>query len=114
MPKKKNKETKTAKPEATPQPSQSKVGNIVAGSLLAMAMDEPRRRELAEFSDIIGVLRNDKNFTFREIAQWIHEHTGFETDHNAVYREYTRGMPPEVAAGEALDDDHTEKEENGY
>ena len=110
MPKKKTKETQSAKPEAPPRPISSV---STTRTLFDVALEEPRRRELAEFSDVINVLRNDKNFTFREIAKWLYEHTGFQADHNAVYREYIRGIPPEAAQTEAMADEATEMEEYG-
>jgi hypothetical protein len=113
MPTKTTKATKTAKPEATRLPSESKVTIVTAESLLSLAVQEPPRRELAEFSEVIRVLRDDKGFTFREIAAWL-SHYAFETDHNAVYREYTKGMHPNEAEAEAHEDMATEIEERGH
>jgi hypothetical protein len=115
MAKTKNKKTQLAKPEATPQPS-APVTTVHEGEpgspffLLGLAEQEPNRRELAEYGAVIQVLRDEKKFTFREIASWLQGHN-VEADHNAVYREYTRGMPDDVAYGEAVADEETEREE---
>jgi len=118
MPKTKNKRTQPAKSEATPQPSAPvtitrEVKPCPPEILLDLAEREPDRRALREYADVIQVLRDEKQFTFREIAGWLRRHD-VEADHNAVYREYTRGMPPDVAQGEAMADEHTELEERGF
>ena len=64
--------------------------------LLERAEQESTRRALAEYSEVIRTLRDEKNFTFREIAEWLKDYN-VEADHNAVYREYTKGMPEEIA-----------------
>jgi len=111
------KKTQPAKPEARHQPSAPE--RIVPaqeapspGILLQMAEDEPNRRELMDYRDVIRVLRDEKKFTFREIAEWLGER-GVVADHNAVYREYTRCMPPQYAQEEAVADDLREREEAG-
>lgn len=113
MPKKKNRKTELAKPEATPQ--SKSISPVISNepvrpdTLADIARQEPIRRELSDFGEAITVLRDEKKFTFREIAKWLQGH-GIEADHNAVYREYTRGMPDEVAHGEALADEAMERE----
>jgi hypothetical protein len=115
MPMTKNKKTQPAKPEATPQPS-APVTITHEGEpfpphiLFDLAEKEPNRLELVEYADVICVLRDEKKFTFREIAEWLNNYN-VETDHNAVYREYTRCMPEDVARGEALADEELEREE---
>jgi hypothetical protein len=64
--------------------------------LLEMAMGEADRRILDDYADAIRVLRDDKRFTFREIAQWLKQN-GVQTDHNSVYRAYRKHLPPEAA-----------------
>lgn len=59
--------------------------------LLDEAMREPDRKLLEEYGQVIRLLRDEKRFTFREIAEWLKQY-GFGVDHNAVYREYTRGL----------------------
>jgi len=119
MPKAKIKKTPPVKPEATLQPA-APVTNTTSreGSpcspdeLLGRAEMEPVRRALSEYNAVIRTLRDEKNFTFREIANWLLSHHVL-TDHNAVYREYTKGMPTEFAQGEAMADAKLEQEESG-
>ncbi len=42
---------------------------------------------LRDYIETIRTLRQDKRFSFREVAEWLSEH-GVPPDHNAVYREY--------------------------
>lgn len=113
----KNKKSKAAKSEPAiqpiaPQPTPNNQGEQWSPDLLlAHAEQEPARRTLSEYSTVIQTLRDDKNFTFREIATWLQRYN-IMADHNAVYREYTRGMPDEVARGEELEDEQTEREEH--
>jgi hypothetical protein len=78
--------------------------------LLTEASQEPPRRALDAYWETIRVLKNDKQFTFREIAEWFSQH-GIEVDHNAVYRAYSKGLPPSLAAEAALEDERIEEEE---
>jgi hypothetical protein len=64
--------------------------------LLEMAMGEADRRVLDDYADTIRVLRDDKRFTFREIAQWL-KGQGIQTDHNSVFRAYRKHLPAEAA-----------------
>jgi hypothetical protein len=89
--------------QADPEP-------IPPSMLLDLAQQEPNRRELIEYTHVIRALRNDKKFTFREIAAWLNKH-GVEADHNAVYREYTRCMHPQDAEQEFMSDEQREEEE---
>jgi hypothetical protein len=77
--------------------------------VLREAMEEPDRRLLEEYADSIRVLRDRKRFTFREIAEWLHEY-GVECDHNSVYREYTKGLSDQEERTEALRDAEEENE----
>lgn len=115
MPKIKNKKTQPDKPEATPQPSAPvtithEEEPFPPDILLDLAEKEPNRRELIEYANVICVLRDEKKFTFREIAEWLKNYN-VETDHNAVYREYTRCMPEDVARDEAMADEELERNE---
>jgi hypothetical protein len=119
MTKTKNKKTQPAKPEATPQPPAPITTTVShAGGpwppdmLLERAEQEPNRRALAEYNAVIRTLRDEKKFTFREIAEWFKNYN-VEADHNAVYREYTKGMPDDVAHDAALADEHLERQEQG-
>lgn len=80
--------------------------------LLERAEEESVRRALAEYDAVIRTLRDEKNFTFREIAEWLNNYN-VQTDHNAVYREYTKEMPEDMARSEAEADEHIEQEESG-
>src|SRR5579863_9112160 len=62
--------------------------------LLQEAKNEPQRRVLDDYGDVISLLRDEKRLTFREIAEWLNGY-GFEVDHNAVYREYAKGLTHE-------------------
>lgn len=109
--------TKPVKPEATPPPSApatiTHIGEpFPPDILLDLAQQEPNRRVLLNYSDVIKTLRDEKNFTFREIAEWLKDYN-VETDHNAVYREYTRCMPDDEAHDVAIADEEREREESG-
>jgi len=73
--------------------------------LLEQAEKEPSRKLLADYRDTINVLRKDKGFSFREIAEWLTQN-GVAADYNAVYRVYIKGLPDDEAA--ALDQDSSE------
>jgi hypothetical protein len=70
--------------------------------LLEQAEKESNRKLLADYYETITVLRHDKGFTFREIAEWLTQN-GVAADNNAVYRVYTKGMPDDEVA--ALDEE---------
>jgi hypothetical protein len=76
--------------------------------LLEEAMKEPNRRLLQDYIQTIRVLRDEKGFTFREVADWLTK-SGVDADHNAVYRVYTKGMTEaeveEIGRSEAEEDD---------
>ena len=63
-------------------------------AFLEEAKREPKRKVITDHIETINVLRNDKRFTFREIAEWLTA-KGFETDHSAVYRAYMAAVPEE-------------------
>ena len=65
--------------------------------LLEEAKKERNKKLLLDYSDTICLLRDEKGFTFREIAEWLTVN-GVDTDHNAVYRAYIKGMPEEMVA----------------
>jgi|WetSurMetagenome_2_1015567.scaffolds.fasta_scaffold958951_2 hypothetical protein len=111
------KETQPAKPEASPQPAAS-VTPVDQGEpcppdmLLELAAQEPSRRALKEYAGVIRVLRNKKQFTFREIAKWLRDHN-VDANHNMVYREYTRAMPEDMARAVALAEEEEERRGEG-
>jgi hypothetical protein len=65
--------------------------------LCAEAEKEPSRRGLEEYSDVIRVLKEDKGFSYREIAAWLQQR-GLKVDHNAVWRAYSKTMPGGIGA----------------
>lgn len=79
-------------------------------ALLELARGEPNRKLLLDYREVIHTLRNEKGFSFREIAEWLTEN-GVPCEHNAVYRAYTKGMDPMQEAQVAQDADHEEREE---
>jgi hypothetical protein len=50
------------------------------------------RRGLDEYSETIRVLKEDKGFSFREIAAWLQQR-GVNIDHNAAWRAYSKTSP---------------------
>ena len=62
--------------------------------LLAEAVQEPRRRGLGDYQEAIRVLKEEKDFSFRQIAVWLQQH-GLKVDHNAVWRAYSKAAPEE-------------------
>jgi len=61
-------------------------------AFLAQAKKESKRKLLLDHIATINTLRDEKKFTFREIAAWFNKR-GFETDHSAVYRAYLSAVP---------------------
>lgn len=59
--------------------------------LRAQAEKEPSRRGLDEYTDTIQVLKEDKGFSYREIAAWFQQR-GLNVDHNAVWRAYSKSL----------------------
>jgi len=64
--------------------------------LRAKAEKEPSRRGLENYAETIRVLKEDKGFSFREIAAWLQQR-GMNTDHNAVWRAYAKTIPEGTA-----------------
>src|SRR5258708_3074815 len=77
--------------------------------LLEQARSEPNRKLLHDYRETIAGLRDEKGFSFREIAEWLTEH-GVPADYNAVYRVYTKGMhPADVAELDRVTDQEGEE-----
>lgn len=57
--------------------------------LRAEAEKEPARHGLEGYSDVIQLLKDEKGFSFREIAAWLQER-GMKVDHNGVWRAYSK------------------------
>ena len=60
--------------------------------LLTEAVQEPRRRGMADYQEAIRVLKEEKEFSFRDIAVWLQQR-GLKVDHNAVWRAYSKTAP---------------------
>jgi hypothetical protein len=94
-----------------PQPVPTEVQGYAPPEVVAeAARGEPNVRLVADYREAIAVLRDEKGFTFREIAQWLERNFGIEADHNAVWRAYTKGATEEQAALAGNDDDRDEEE----
>jgi hypothetical protein len=63
-------------------------------AFLAEAKSEPKRKLITDHIQTINVLRDEKRFTFRAIAEWLTER-GIEADHSSVYRAYLAAIPEE-------------------
>jgi hypothetical protein len=74
------------------------------------AAAEPPRRMLDDYREAIRMLKDEKDFTFREIAEWFQQR-GMNVDHNAVWRAYAKGMPDMDAHYVAEADERLEQEE---
>jgi hypothetical protein len=77
--------------------------------LLEEAQKESNRKLLQDYSEVIGVLREEKGFSFREIAEWLTQ-KGIDADYNAVYRVYTKGMSEDEEQDVALREAEEENE----
>jgi hypothetical protein len=82
-------------PVAEAKPEPQAVPTVVHGPpppelVAAAARGEPSIRFVEEYKEAITILRDEKGFTFREIAEWLGEEFHIEADHNAVWRVYTR------------------------
>lgn len=75
-----------------PHPADSEIPAVEA--FLEEAKKEPKRKLITDHMDTITVLRNEKRFTFRAIADWLTAR-GIEADHSAVYRAYLAAVPEE-------------------
>jgi hypothetical protein len=61
-------------------------------AFLEEARKEPKRKLLTDHIETINLLRKEKRFTFRAIAEWLSAR-GIETDHSSVYRAYLSAIP---------------------
>ncbi len=76
--------------------------------LRAEAEKEPSRRGIEAYSEAIRLLKNDKGFSFREIAAWLQERN-LRVDHNVVWRVYMASRHYSRGAG---DEQHERTERN--
>jgi hypothetical protein len=61
-------------------------------AFLEEARKETKRQLLSDHIETINLLRNEKRFTFRAIAEWLSAR-GIATDHSSVYRAYLSAVP---------------------
>jgi hypothetical protein len=61
-------------------------------AFLEEAKNEQKRKLISDHILTIRMLRDDKSFTFRGIAEWLTKR-GVEADHSAVYRAYVAAIP---------------------
>jgi hypothetical protein len=102
-------------PAAEVKPEPQPVPNVVRGYappevVAEAAREEPNVRLVADYREAIAVLRDEKGFTFREIAEWLAKNFDIEADHNAVWRAYTKGADEYQAAMAAEVDERDERE----
>ncbi len=105
--------------QSSPAVSAAPVGQVSTEQLsypppeivAAAAREETSPRLVADYYEAIVTLRDEKRFTFREIAEWLAKKFGIEADHNAVYRAYVKGMDDYGAALAAQADDEDERED---
>jgi|ERR1035441_867397 hypothetical protein len=85
-------------------------GYATPAEVAAAAKEEVNPRLVGDYAEAITILRDEKRHTFREIAEWLKKRFGIETDHNAVYRVYTKGMHEMDAAMAAVADEEDERD----
>lgn len=73
------------------------------------AQQELDKHQIHRYLPVIRTLRQ-KSFTFREIAEWLHGR-GVETDHNAVYRAFTKNLSDAEVAGVDDQEDFLQSEQ---
>ena len=61
-------------------------------AFLEEAKNEKRRQLLADHSQTITFLRDEKRFSFREIAEWLTKR-GLDVNRGGVYRAYIAARP---------------------
>ena len=80
------------KPEAaTASRAQSAAQIPDPETLLEKAKNEPRIIAARDYIETINILRHQKSFSFREIAEWLNAQ-GVPLDNNDVYRAYIADM----------------------
>lgn len=94
----------------TSSSSDNQADELLSEAFLVAAKNEPKRILLMDHINTISVLRDQKHFTFRAIADWLGER-GIQTDHSAVYRAYLASTPEHMRHP---DQDWSEVEDPGY
>lgn len=61
-------------------------------AFLEEARKEAKRQLLSDHIETINLLRDEKRFTFRAIAEWLSAR-GIATDHSSIYRAYMAAIP---------------------
>ena len=104
-------QTPTVWPDVEPGVIQTEVyGNPSPEVVAEAARAEPNVKLVEDYAQAIRILRDEKRLTFREIAEWLKKRFDIETDHNAVYRVYTKGMHEMDAAMAAVADEEDERD----
>jgi hypothetical protein len=82
--------------------------------LQAEAQKEPRRRGLNDYRETIRLLKDEKGFSFREIAAWLQQRS-LDVDHNAVWRAYSKEWQgsPLVARSEQSEQSERQRPSEG-
>jgi hypothetical protein len=102
--KSKNTEISTSEPvsDKTPAKGKSALNLPPPEFLLELAESEQDQGLLDDYHKVITTLRA-KNFTFREIAEWLAKR-GLEVDHNAVYRTFCKHATDQEIEDDAIKD----------
>lgn len=92
--KRKRNSPRTAKPATVfrPVPPAPDAEIPAPDAFLEEAKNEPKRKLISDHIKTINMLREEKRFTFRAIAEWLTKR-GIETDHSSVYRAYLGAIP---------------------
>ena len=77
--------------------------------LRAEAEKEPPRHGLSQYAEVIALLKQEKGFSFREIATWLQQR-GVSVDHNAVWRIYSRTVTAGTIGGDSKQIERSERE----
>lgn len=93
----------TLKPtESTPTVKQLTQSDLTPADIAMFAEQEDDRKPAETHISAIRVLRDRKNFSFREIAEWLHDF-GVKVDSNAVYRAYMNDALQYCSSQEEVD-----------
>ena len=76
-------------------------------NLAAEAAREPNRRGLEDYSAAILLLKDEKGFSFREIAAWLSDR-GVTVDHNSVWRAYSKAAKASGPSASSEQNEHFE------
>lgn len=93
-PKQKSVLVSTIEPGIRPSKSATQAEVPEPEAFLEEAKREPKQKLILDHIRTIRVLRDEKKFTFRAIADFFNKR-GFATDHSAVYRAFLLSIKPE-------------------